>query len=78
MAKINQNCFKISGLILDSPNVGLEKVLVISRLFWKVMPEEILREWAKQEGGKPRKCICMSQLAFNPTRCLLRNLVEYI
>ena len=52
MAKTNQNCFKISGFILDSPNIGLEKVLVISRLFWKVMPEEILREWAKQERQK--------------------------
>ena len=52
MAKINQKCFKTSGFILGSPNVGLEKGLVISKLFWKVMPEEILREWARQERAQ--------------------------
>lgn len=55
MAKINQKYFKTSGFILGSPNVGLEKGLVISRLFWKVMPEEILRGWARQESGKAKE-----------------------
>lgn len=54
MANINQKCFKTSGFILGSSNVGLEKGLVINRLFWKVIPEEILREWARQERGKAK------------------------